>query len=516
MRRLLSLSLVLVFATSLSAQQAPLAISIDVGDRLASGDLADVRYSVENTSDAPLSGVVLDMSTSYPSNITDVAASDPAANCGPVDHVTFRRIGCIVPLLAPHATATATMTVHFPPGHYNLSLFVDTAPPVHSASASRTTTFYREFRVTTPADDGAGSLRQAILDANAQCPAGTPCRIGFEIAGAPPAEGWFTIALASPLPAITAPEIVLDGARQKAITGDTNANGPEVFLDGRGVNVADGLIIKSAGAAVRGLAIGGFPGNGILALQSGAGGATPWLIEGNNLGTDPGGAPVPNGLRGLMGDPFDVEVTGNVLSHNRRSGIFLLHAANIHDNRIEANGASGIFLGATSGTSISTVADNVIDGNHDFGVALVRDGLFAVRGNSIGGNGGGGIDVGLDGRTPRSDTNIGPMAVPRITAAHFDAASGDTVIEGLVTEAAFSARERTVYVYANRSIDADGFAEGERLLGAVPVGAGGAFSLRVHDDLRGLYIDANLVVIHWDLIDLSATTEFGPPLRVGE
>jgi hypothetical protein len=34
-----------------------------------------------------------------------------------------------------------------------------------------------------------------------------------------------------------------------------------VFLDGRGVTFADGLIILGAKATLRGLSIGGFPGN---------------------------------------------------------------------------------------------------------------------------------------------------------------------------------------------------------------------------------------------------------------
>src|SRR5438874_2454225 len=49
MRPLLPLAAILLFAASLAAQQtAPVAITISVDDRLAPGDLAEVRYSIEN------------------------------------------------------------------------------------------------------------------------------------------------------------------------------------------------------------------------------------------------------------------------------------------------------------------------------------------------------------------------------------------------------------------------------------------------------------------------------------
>src|SRR5687767_11244452 len=61
--------------------------------------------------------------------------------------------------------------------------------------------------VTTNADSGAGSLRQAILDSNAS--AGTVDVITFNIPGAGP----HTIVLASALPDITDP-VVVDATTQ--------------------------------------------------------------------------------------------------------------------------------------------------------------------------------------------------------------------------------------------------------------------------------------------------------------
>ena len=62
------------------------------------------------------------------------------------------------------------------------------------------------FTVTSTADSGAGTLRQAIIDANN---AGGADTIAFNIAG----SGVHTIALATPLPAITS-AATIDGYTQ--------------------------------------------------------------------------------------------------------------------------------------------------------------------------------------------------------------------------------------------------------------------------------------------------------------
>src|SRR5438093_13735176 len=62
------------------------------------------------------------------------------------------------------------------------------------------------FTVTIPDDDGAGSFRQALVDANATANVGGPDRIEFAIPGA----GVQAITLASPLPDVNDP-VVIDG-----------------------------------------------------------------------------------------------------------------------------------------------------------------------------------------------------------------------------------------------------------------------------------------------------------------
>ena len=83
--------------------------------------------------------------------------------------------------------------------------------------------------VNTTADDGPGSLRQAILDSNADT-AGTNS-IDFAI----PGQGAQTIVPASPLPTITT-AVLIDGYSQEGASPNSDAEGDnavlQVILDG--------------------------------------------------------------------------------------------------------------------------------------------------------------------------------------------------------------------------------------------------------------------------------------------
>src|SRR5262245_19267572 len=133
------------------------------------------------------------------------------------------------------------------------------------------------FTVTTTADDGAGSLRQAIVDANADT---DPDVIAFAIGVDPPA-----IALTSALPTITNP-VTIDGTTQSGFAG-----APLVEIDGASVPApASGLVITASNSTVRGLVIERFAANGVtggvaIELLGGTGNT----IEGNYLGLDVGG-----------------------------------------------------------------------------------------------------------------------------------------------------------------------------------------------------------------------------------
>src|SRR5205085_4734634 len=123
-------------------------------------------------------------------------------------------------------------------------------------------------------DSGAGSLRQAILDANVTA---GPDVIHFQIGSGPK-----TIALISPLPVITE-SVTIDGTTQPGYSGS-----PIIELNGSSAGAgANGLRISGGGSLVTGLVINrfvpAFPSTGghgiVLELAGGS------EIRGNYIGT---------------------------------------------------------------------------------------------------------------------------------------------------------------------------------------------------------------------------------------
>src|SRR5262249_53568909 len=119
--------------------------------------------------------------------------------------------------------------------------------------------------VTSTNDSGPGTLRQALLDANA---APGENLVTFSLAGG----GGHKIHLLSALPDITSP-VILDGWSQPGFAGL-----PLIELEGG--NSFDGLHITAGYSTVRGLAMHDFAT--ALRLESNGGN----LIQGNYIGTD--------------------------------------------------------------------------------------------------------------------------------------------------------------------------------------------------------------------------------------
>src|SRR5436305_9445013 len=151
------------------------------------------------------------------------------------------------------------------------------------------------FHVTTTTDNNnnanptAGSLRKAILDANAT--AGTDT-IDFNIGGA----GVHIISLTAPLPTITDP-VVIDGYTQPGASVNTLASGDNAVLliELTGTNIFnfsafEGLVITAGASTVKGLIINGFYnattnfGNAIKLTTKGGN-----IISGNFIGTNSSG-----------------------------------------------------------------------------------------------------------------------------------------------------------------------------------------------------------------------------------
>ncbi|MBD3410433.1 MAG: hypothetical protein GF419_09565, partial [Ignavibacteriales bacterium] len=133
-----------------------------------------------------------------------------------------------------------------------------------SALAQKTT-----ITVSNTADEGPGSLRQAILDANEF---DAPARIEFALtaddAGYGTTRGVFTIFVRDALPEIANPGVVLDGKLRGVMTNYNQAtlgggstgvegarlpgvDGPEIEIVGAG-GVRAGLVVGAEGVVIRG------------------------------------------------------------------------------------------------------------------------------------------------------------------------------------------------------------------------------------------------------------------------
>ena len=385
------------------------------------------------------------------------------------------------------------------------------------------------YVVTTVDDSGPGSLRQAILDINRDCKGNVfdPCSVQFSIDAPVPPEGFFTIRLQSALPAIVAPYVSFDGRSQARHSGQTNVGGPEVLLDGSAVASGHGLAFRGAFLDVRDLAIGGFPENGIDFVTLGG----LLTLRRAYLGVDATGmVRLGNGYRGVQATGGDMNVADCILSGNGRSGAWfwtneqvtvLRNKVGVGADGVTAigNGASGLFFHYPSPRyRAATARDNVI-ANNSTGIALSTIAVGNFAENVIRNNVHGAIDVGIDGptlETKKGNPGQGGMqGPPAIVSAKYE--NGITTIVGMKNVPAGTTHVYTnIYVYANRSVDANGFAEAEELIGVLEGVRDDTFTLQIAADLRGRYITASqytLFVYNWD-DPAPATSEVGLPRLV--
>ncbi|MHB0971416.1 MAG: right-handed parallel beta-helix repeat-containing protein [Thermoanaerobaculia bacterium] len=386
-------------------------------------------------------------------------------------------------------TATATITAVEPD--------VDPSSNQDAAQFDFIPTIY----VSSTSDSGPGSLRDAIERANGECNV-TPCKVAFRIPGG--TAPWVTIAPLTPLPTVSARHVRIDGATQTAFFGDTNPEGPEIEIAGSGLAAGDGLRLTTpCSFEVRGLAINGFPGNGV---SIGGPGPCPSnedhgrVVRGCAIGTDPTGRHARPNFRGVFFDDADTVwgagVDGCIISGNTRSGVYVARGEALITSNIIGltrdllaplpNGASGVYVGP--GGDGSHIENNYIGFNRHFGVAIDRDAMYvSVPINSIQANGGAGIDRGLDG----SDALLGiagRLPEPEITSARYDAFNGITIIEGTYARTGPWPYYEIAF-YANDAIDASGFGEGQYTLEILSVDDG-SFRVSVRGDLRGKWITA--------------------------
>jgi uncharacterized repeat protein (TIGR01451 family) len=385
------------------------------------------------------------------------------------------------------------------------------------------------FDVTSAADSGPGTLRQAIVDAS-----NTPGAndITFHIGTGPQ-----SIPLQSPLPYLST-TVTVDGTTQPGYSGT-----PLIELNGsQAGNPASGLTITAPNVVVRGLAINRFLGHGIALVNTGGD-----TIQGDYIGTDVSGEiALGNSLSGIAlsnakGNTIGglTAGSGNLISNNGQNGISFYNGSSgnvVQGNLIgvdasgqqaESNGSDGIGIFDSRGETIggaTPAARNVISGNSVNGIEIATSNTSSgaadgtvIQGNDIGTNatGDGALGNSSNGISIDSSFNVvgGPTSAQGNTIAYnrqagvtvapsfsFPGLIGnqilsnsihDNALKGIsigfpvsqnppqLTEAYNSTGNTTVegrlfgtpstpytlQFFANTGLDAGGFGEGETLLG---------------------------------------------------
>jgi hypothetical protein len=361
-------------------------------------------------------------------------------------------------------------------------------------AADVVTSTYRTFVVTNTADAGPGSLRDAFEGVNAACNERTSrCEITFAIEQ--PLR-WATIQPRTLLPRVRATTLILD-----ATSRSTNPDGLSIEIDGSLAGEGDGVVLDVPCALdVRGLAINSFRGAGlaIRGNRSCRDVADVRRIAGNFIGTDAtGSVAMPNERGVVIESGRGWSIHGNVISGNRRSGLFLWSGpdSRIFRNRIGfrahedlplGNGGSGIFIGPEArGTDLD---DNYVTYNREIGIAVAAS-WVRIGFNSIHANGLLGIDVGLNGG---GGSIVEP---PRITSATYDPKTNLTTVEGIGTRGG-SFGPDDVLVYANDACDASRGGEGQYTLGLArhPSFQDVRFRFEYPGNLAGKFVTATTTV----------------------
>ncbi|MBV8856963.1 MAG: SBBP repeat-containing protein [Acidobacteria bacterium] len=369
----------------------------------------------------------------------------------------------------------------------------------------------QDIVVTNTGDHGAGSLRQALLDAEAIPGAD---RIVFNI----PGGGVKTITPLVALPEQNGP-VVIDASTQPGYAG-----APLVELDGANTVGANGLRLNGGASVVRGLSVFRFSFN-LLLVGDGN------VVEGCYLGLNAAGAAPasqPNatgvsvrGSNNRIGGTQPGE--GNVISGNGW-GVRLFSGQNVvQGNRIGTDAAGSAPVANTVAGVTSDGHDNQLGGDapgagnlvafNQAGVLLQNPSAFNndIRGNSIFSNAGLGIDLGTDlGATPDDplDADSGPNLLQNFPVlAGVTSAGGTTHVEGTLNST--PGTQFRIDFYSNLACDAAGYGEGARPFGSMTLTTNSAGDAHISADLPSA-LAAGRVLTATATDPTGNTSEFSP------
>ncbi|HEU4479605.1 MAG TPA: SBBP repeat-containing protein, partial [Pyrinomonadaceae bacterium] len=362
------------FTVSATKPHFTIAPSSQTFNNLNSDQVLDFTATTTNASFFTISGQISENGAGLPGVTVTLSGSQPGVRTTDSNgNYSFELAGggnyTVTPSIVGFTFATASQTFN------NLS-----APQTANFAATR-----QNFVVTNVNNHGPGSLREAILNANATAGKDT---VTFNIPGA----GVKVIALLVSLPEITDP-IVIDGTTQPGYAGS-----PLIELDGT-LAPGDGLVIKAGGSTVKGLAIGNFIFGVGLELSN----CNNNIVQGNYFGVDATGTTARKNVVGIALSGSSNNLIGgttaaarNVVSASEFSGIAVFGTGNtVQGNFIGTNAAGTAALkNGTNGIDIPTEftnnviggtlpgAGNLISGNPT-GIATRASGTI-IQGNLIG------------------------------------------------------------------------------------------------------------------------------------
>ncbi|MGB1254727.1 MAG: GEVED domain-containing protein, partial [Thiolinea sp.] len=254
--------------------------------------------------------------------------------------------------------------------------------------------------------------------------------------------------------------IIIDGRMQTENTGNGN-----IVLQGNGSGVNNGVNFSenTDGSILRNIAIRGFGGSGVVINGTGVDGGSGVHLEQTDIRN--------NGQYGVL------------LENNAESTL-------IYYNEIKDNNWAGIANDAHSNNTFSQ--------------------------NSLSGNGGLGIDLGIDGVTANSNTDAW-LNYPELTAGSSVNTNGSRVVAyDFMLDVPANTHGYRVEFFSNEEVDPSGHGEGLKYLGYVDVSVAGTGSENFKSSFNSAYPvpeDANIALVLIektgpDPEDLGATSEF--------